>query len=268
MAEVRPSHQLSYLKRALPEEARRVLLQSHIRTVGEAWQVLEELYDPPKDTSRLLADIEAITQKPGEKMMLLAGRIEAAVGRYSDEVAVTRADQAKLVQGRFIRAVRDVETRNMLTWGRDNMTLREMIRKGQEMADLKEADARPRSARRVQEPESQAPRGDEPGVLKAARQVNQADEVQNKLLQQMADIQRQLTTLQARFSEGRRSKGQERSRNRFLCWNCNEQGHKRDDCPNPLIGNGFTYRPEFSRSRRGGSQKTTPSHPAPGAGEA
>ena len=116
MAGLGSSQQLAYLKKALPEVARRVLLQSHIRTLDAAWQVLEELYDPPKDTSLLLATIEAITQEPGEKLRVLAGRIEAAVARYGDEVTVGLLDQAKIISGRLIRAIRDPETRNMLMW--------------------------------------------------------------------------------------------------------------------------------------------------------
>ena len=282
MAGLGPPQQLAYLKKALPEEARRVLLQSHIRTIDAAWQVLEELYDPPKDTSLLLAAIEAITQEPGEKFRVLAGRIEAAVARYGEEVTVGLLDQAKLVRGRFIRAVRDQETRHMLMWARDRMTLNEMIRKGQEMADLKGPEAKTKKAMRVQDPEQHVPRDDEPGVVRAARQVNQAEEMQSKILTQMADIQRQLTSLQRQVSEQKQGQGQKQGKKQpnrgtrprgrsIVCYNCGEPNHKRDTCPREQIGNGFTYCPAkqpFSSRGGGDSQRTTPSRPAPGAGEA
>ena len=48
-ADLRPSHQLMYLKQAVPDEAKNMLYQHKVETIEHAIDMLTELYEPVKD---------------------------------------------------------------------------------------------------------------------------------------------------------------------------------------------------------------------------
>ena len=77
LADLKPSHQLAHQKQSVPEEAKHLLYQEQVETTEKAFEVLTELYEPPKDSSTLMQDILKIFQQPGEQLRVLAARIEA-----------------------------------------------------------------------------------------------------------------------------------------------------------------------------------------------
>ena len=79
LADLKPTHQMAYFKQALPGEAKKLLYQTKIQTVEEAIKVLTELYDPKKDTWIVLQELERVSQKSGERLRVLASRIEEIV---------------------------------------------------------------------------------------------------------------------------------------------------------------------------------------------
>ena len=67
LADLKLSHQLAKLKRAVPEEAKRLLYQEQVETVERALEVVTECYEPLKDSLTLIQEILKITKQPGAK---------------------------------------------------------------------------------------------------------------------------------------------------------------------------------------------------------
>ena len=89
LADMKPSHQLAYFKQSVPDEAKKMLYQHKVTTVNQAIRMLTELYEPVKDTWTVLQELEKITQNPGERLRVLAGRIEGVARRYSETLEAT-----------------------------------------------------------------------------------------------------------------------------------------------------------------------------------
>ncbi|MGW8177847.1 MAG: hypothetical protein ACWGQW_03520 [bacterium] len=108
IARLSDQHQLTYLRQAVPEEARKMLFQKPSCTIDEALEMLTDLYDPSKDACTLMQELGKITQKPGERLRLLAGRIEEVARRYSDSIGtISELNLSKTIQARFQNALID-----------------------------------------------------------------------------------------------------------------------------------------------------------------
>ena len=226
LADLKPTHQMVYFKQAIPEEAKKMLFQHKVGTIQQAVELLSELYDPVKDTWTVLQELEKITQKPGERLRVLASRIEEVARRYEETLANTSpADLNKLIVSRFKHAIADEETRNHLLWDLSESSLDKMVQKAQQFEDARQT-FRGRKNRRMVGEENDS---------------EQLRKENFELKQKLERLQKKKTTAK-KYS--------------VLCWNCGEKGHFSRNCSQEKKGDGFTFRPKKGEKESSERQNT------------
>ena len=234
LADLKPTHQLAYFKRSIPEEAKKMLYQHKVESVQQAIQMLTELYEPVKDTWTVLQELEKISQKPGERLRVLAGRIEEVARRYDETLETTSpTDLNRLIVSRFKYAIADEETRNHLLWDPTEMTLDQMVQKAQQFEDARQATKANKKS------------------LRAAGENQECDRLKKEIAELrklVEELQTSKTTTTPRKYSG-------------VCWNCGEKGHFSRRCPHDKVGDGFSHRPK-KRVKSEPVVKTTSSTPS------
>jgi len=109
-----PTQSLLYLKQCVPEEGRLILVTKRVRTYEEAVGILGPLYTPTRDAMSLFKELEKVTQKPGERLQVLASRIESVANQYAKVLSshMTRVEVEDLICARFKQAIIDEDLRN------------------------------------------------------------------------------------------------------------------------------------------------------------
>ena len=227
LADMKPSHQLAYLKQSVPEEARKLLYQHRVENVEQALETLSELYEPVKDSWTVFQELEKISQQPGERLRVLAGRIEEKAERCAKAINLTTEALNDLVKSRFKHAIADEETKHQLLWDQTPQTMDAMVQKAQQFQDLK---------------------GLVPSKSKKAYRAKDEKQGTEKLQQEIQDLRKQLAELKSRKS------GSPRRQSSFSCWNCGMKGHLSRNCQQPKIEDGFSFRP---KNKRKGTQSST-----------
>lgn len=223
LADMRPSHQVSYLKQAVPEEAKRLLYQHGVETVEHALEILTELYQPVRDSWSVLQELQKITQGSGERLRVLAGRIQDAARLYAETVHILPVDLDQMVIDQFKYALTDEETRNQLLWDQTNMTLDAMVKKAQKYEDFRRSGGN---------------RG-----RKALRTTEENPELQ-KVEKELAELKKLMAELQ------KPSRKQPFQKPTLICWNCGQKGHFSRDCKKEKVGKGFDHHPRNQRERQ------------------
>ena len=214
LADLKPTHQLAYFKQAVPKEARKMLYQHKVGTIQQAKQLLQELYEPEKDTWTVLNELEKIKQKPGERLRVLAGRIEEVARKYSETLETTSStDLEKLVISRFKHALADEETRNHLLWDPTVISLDDMVQKAQRFQDARQSSSAEKKTMRTH--------GEDPETVSLKRQIQ--------------ELKKQIEELKQSKTTAKRTNG--------ICWNCGKKGHYLRDCRSPRVKSGFSYHP-------------------------
>ena len=245
-----PTQSLLYLKQCVPEEGRLILVTKRVKTLEDAVGILGALYTPTRDAMSLFKELEKVTQKPGERLQVLASRIESVANQYAKVLSshITRAEVENLICARFRQAIIDEDLKNHLLWDQQVTTLNQMVTKAQQFEDNRaQMTSAPKRGLRTTEEEAE---------LKQLRA--KVDELQKTLESVLAG-----KTNGAKTSEGRggwsrpHNQSQPRQpRKRYPCWNCGEEGHQRRECPKERIGDGFTYS-TWRRPRRPRSEVTS-----------
>ena len=75
LADLPPSQQLCYLKRAIPEDGSDLLKHGDVTSVEEAWEQLAKHYQPKRSYTEVQEEFLKIKQKPGEEIDNLAARL-------------------------------------------------------------------------------------------------------------------------------------------------------------------------------------------------
>ena len=112
--DIRPSHQLSYLLRAIPVDGRAYLRHKRVESIEHAYDELTLLYQPQKDMVELQLDFLDLKQKEGEDLVAFAGRLSEAAREYEAIGVNSAVDQERLVMQQFKRAVKDPRVRDRL----------------------------------------------------------------------------------------------------------------------------------------------------------
>ena len=141
MVDLKPSLQMTHLRQAAPEEAKKLLHQEHIESLERAFEVLTELFEPHKDSPTLMEEILKISQQPKERLRALAGRTEEAGRRYGEILRLSTSELDQLVKSRFKHVIADAETRNQLLWDDREMSLSQMIEKAQRFEDFRSTES-------------------------------------------------------------------------------------------------------------------------------
>ena len=225
LADLTREQQLTYLKQCLPDEGRRLLSNHQVMTMRGAYDLLGELYEPVRDSWTMLEEVKAITQRPGERLRALAGRIRHAAERYGQAMRIASGDLEKMIQDRFRYALMNEETRNHLLWDSGPMTVDDMVRKAQTFEDRKQSTPK-----------------------KALRTVD--DDTKNLVEQLKRKVEQLETELKQSKTDSRRSQQRSQPLQRdFVCWNCGRKDHMARECPKPKKGNGFTHKPSSQRGK-------------------
>ena len=219
LADLKPSHQMAYLKQAIPEEAKKMLYQHKVDAVEEALTMLTELYEPVKDSWTALQELQKVNQQPGERLRVLAGRIKNA----TIPIKLPTKELDELVKSRFKHALADSETRNLLLWEKEDVSLEHMIQKAQLFEDAKQSHSSNKGKRALRTSTT-----DESAALK-----KEIDELKQKL----ADLQ----------------KDKAKPKSKPTCWNCGRKGHFSRNCQQEKVGDGYSRRPK--NKGRGQSKK-------------
>ena len=230
LTRMRPTLQLVHLKQAIPEDAKRILYQYKVTTIDQALKILTDLYEPKCDSWTALQDLQKIVQSPGERLRVLAGRIQDAARKYAETVHMTELDLEQMTKDRFKHAVANEETRDHLLWEQTEMTLEAMIQRAQRFEDSRRSGSKQ--------------------VQKAFRTVEQNPE-KDKLEQEITELKRRLEELQ-RNKEYRQNR-----KPSFQCWNCGEKGHYARKCQKEKLGDGFTYRPKKTNQMKRQKQRVS-----------
>ena len=101
LADLKPSHQLAYLKQVVQEEAKCLLYQQEVNSAEHALEILKEMYELLKDSFTLRAEILQISQQPNKRFIGLARLIENAACNYSETFLLPATDLDKLIKSRF-----------------------------------------------------------------------------------------------------------------------------------------------------------------------
>ena len=216
LADLKPSTQLAYLKQTVPEEAKRMLYQHKVESVDQAIQMLTELYEPVKDPWTALQDLQKVNQQSGERLRILAGRIQEA----ARPIKLPAKELDELVKSRFKHALADQETRNLLLWEQKDLSLEQMIQKAQQFED----------SRHIMGNKGKK-------TLRTKAENSEA----SSLKKEVTELKQKLSNL-----EGERTKATSK---KPTCWNCGLKGHLSRACKKDKIGNGFTHCPK-NRQRK------------------
>jgi len=221
VAQLNPAQQLIYLRQAVPDEVKGILSLKSIETVDQALGALTQIYEPSKDAWAIMQELDGITQRPGERLLMLA-LIEEVVRRYGEAVnSASRAELDRLTQSRFRHALADEDTRNFLIWDECNLTLDEMVKKAQAFEDVK----------------------NQSNPLNVSHKLDDIETEVQGLKRQLAELQQLVETLSRPHPttvEGRRP----RCRPSPVCWNCGGRGHFSRECSQQIQGDGMKYRKE------------------------
>jgi len=225
---------LLYLKQCIPEEGRLILVTKRVKTFEEAVGILGALYTPTRDAMSLFKELEKLTQKPGERLQVLASRIESVANQYAKVLSthITRAEVESLICTRFRQAITDEDLRNHLLWDQQVTTLNQMVTKAQQFEDNRAQTSTTRRGLRTTEEDAE---------LKQLRA--KVDELQKTLEVVLAD---KASGAKASGGRGAWSRPANQSQPRqphkkYTCWNCGEEGHQRRECPKERIKDGFSY---------------------------
>jgi len=153
-----PTQALLYLKQCVPEEGRLILVTKRVRTYEEAVGILGPLYTPTRDAMSLFKELEKVTQKPGERLQVLASRIESVANQYAKVLSshMTRVEVENLICARFRQAIIDEDLRNHLLWDQQTTTLDQMVARAQQYEDHRaQTTSTPRRGLRTTEEETE-----------------------------------------------------------------------------------------------------------------
>ena len=95
--DIRPSHQWSYLMRAIPVDGRSYLRHKRVESIEHAYEELTLLYQPQKDMVELQLDFLDLRQRESEDLVAFAGRLSEAAREYEAIGVNSAVDQERLV---------------------------------------------------------------------------------------------------------------------------------------------------------------------------
>ena len=109
VANMLPSQQLCYLKRAIPEEGANLLRYGNVRDIGHAWEMLTKHYHPLQSYTEVQEEFLNIRQRPDEAIDTLTARLMSYTNKYDaffnrDMGHVARE---KMVLAQLVTAVTD-----------------------------------------------------------------------------------------------------------------------------------------------------------------
>jgi len=220
MAQLSPEYQITYLKQAIPDEAKKLLIAKPDLTLDAALELLSSLFDSPKDVVSRQRELSNIVQRPGEHLRILAGRIEEAAQRYGEAVgSLNQKHLDKLIQAQFRTAVEDAQTRAFLSWEGREMSLEELVQKAQTFQEDQSIKGR-----------------------KALKVDEEGGEVQ-QLKKRLAEMEEKFNRL--KMESNREPKTELKRPKEKMCWNCGQRGHISRECPEEKRGDGLSYRKKF-----------------------
>ena len=243
--EVEPSQLLIYLKQSLTEEARSYLVNKRIDSYEEAVERLSNLYRPKCNSFTLFKELEKVVQRPGEKLQVLAARIEGVANHFLAGLSthMTKVEVERLVCDRFCQAITDEEIKSNLMWDKRLKTLDEMLDYAEYFEGKKALNPTVSSRRGLRMvDEEQEPEKESPVIRKLREQLEQMQLALKEMRAERTPPPAVVGETPAERSQQRPRQQGQPPRRYYKCWNCGEVGHRRRDCPNDRIGDGYSFR--------------------------
>ena len=226
--------QLALLRRSVPEESQRVLLD--VVSVQDAKKKLLELFEPRRCPKTAMAEMQTIKQLPGEDIKVMAARLKEVAKRWKEALKMPQDMLDVMVTEQFKYAVSDAATRDHLLGLSESYSLDELSTRAAEYEDR-------RSAIALSEPSHQPSAADGECPKKVLYSSGETKSEIAALKEQMAELVEAVKqSNERRFDRrnrpsGKKSKGTgsgKGARSKKFdgdCFLCGEQGHMVRDCP-------------------------------------
>ena len=230
LADIRPSMQLAYLRRSIPEEGGRLLQHCQVQTLTSAFETLDGLFYPRRDLIDVQRDFLSIKQEQGEKLASLVGRLCVAAQEYELVLGhLTGSRRDDLVKEQFKRALTSSQVRDRLIDVEvSQITLADLLAKAQKLEsyfaeqEVVQSHKGNRALRGVLGYEAPSAPQDSSRLDYSSQPPETA--FQQNIATQLAELQAQLASLKVRqFSRGT-------SQFKGNCFNCGEAGHLVREC--------------------------------------
>lgn len=242
--DIKPSEQLMYLRRAVPEAAQPLIAVGQVDHINDALRVLKSLYHQEKDVLEIQEDLMSIRQKEGESFSQLSGRLQLAVNKYDDaSLGLSKDAKDKLLVEQFKRSIRDPKIREHVV-ASDRKSIKELIQVCTKYQRFyTNMDNEPKKSVRWLKDDRPA---SQPDISSIERDTNSLlAKMQTDLAKLRADNEKLLSRVSDLETKGSgetqghgRSKGYRKGGQKWrnfdpskaTCFWCQEKGHIQNDC--------------------------------------